>query len=219
MSTVVSRAGLALLMAISAAPSMAQAPVRAERPTINVGDATVFEELDVRTGERKQTRFVVTRIDADKIVSETSGSTSGARTFTRDFNPVEIKTGDVVATTYKPYFPALLFPLEIGRSWSIPFEVDAERQHHVATWQMKARVVALETVTVPAGTYQAFRIEYDGSFTTREGDKTFTGTRKETAWFALEPMRIVKRDYEQAVPARNFLERHISEMVSFKPTP
>jgi len=170
---------LAFLAATCAAPCLAQAPVRAERPLVKVGDSTVFEELDVRTGEKRDTTFVVTAVDANKIVNEASGSTSGARTFTRDFNPLEIRTGEAVATTYRPYFPALQFPMEVGHSWSIAFEVNIPGQRQVSKWQMTAHVVSIEPITVPAGTFEAFRIEYEGNFTTQKGEVTFTGTHKE----------------------------------------
>jgi hypothetical protein len=76
--------------------------------------------------------------------------------------------------------------------------------------------VTEEAVTVPAGTFQAFKIEYDASFATRQGNQSFTGTHKETAWFAPELQRFVKREFEQAVPSRNFLDHHVIELLSFK---
>jgi hypothetical protein len=211
---------LALSCAASwAAPGLAQAPLRAERPDVKVGDSTVYQELDVRTGEKRDTAFVVTAIDADKIVNETSGATSGARTYTRDLNPVEIKAGEVVMFAYKPFLPYLQFPLEVGRKWDIPYEVEvmARAGNRSAKWQWQARVVAAEAVTVPAGTFQSLKIEYDASFNTRQGNQSYSGTHKETAWFAPQLGRIVKRDYEQAVPSRKSLEHHVIELVSFKP--
>jgi hypothetical protein len=217
------RAGLTILAlaGIVSAPCLAQALLRAERPDVKVGDSTVFRELDVGTGEKRDTAFVVTAVDADKIVNEASGATSGARTFTRDFNPVEIRTGEVVTAAYKPFLPHLQFPLEVGRKWDIPYEVEvmARAGNRSAKWQWHARVVAAEAVTVPAGTFQSLRIEYDGSFNTRQGNQSYSGTHKETAWFAPELQRIVKRDLEQAVPSRNFLDHRVIELVSFKPAP
>ena len=66
----------------------------AERPEPKIGDSAVFRNLDLRTGEKRDTSMVIIRIDADKIVNETSGSTSGTRTYTRDYNLLEIKTGE-----------------------------------------------------------------------------------------------------------------------------
>lgn len=219
MGTVISRVGLALLLLSWALPSSAQATVRADRPDVKVGNSTVYQDLDLRTGEKRDTALVITGIDADKIVSEASGSTSGARTFTREFNLVEIRAGDAVASACRPFWPYLQFPLEVGRTWDIPFEVvvAARPADRIAKWQLKARVLSVEPVTVPAGTFRGFKIEYDGSFSAREGDKSWTGTHKETAWFAFELSRIVKRDYEQAAPARGFFEHHVIQLLSFKP--
>jgi hypothetical protein len=215
------RAGLALLVLSWATPGFPETLTRAERPDVKIGDSTVFRDLNIKTGEKRDTSFVATTIDSDRVVSETSGSTSGTRTYTRDLNPVEIKTGELVTSTFKPFWPYLQFPLEVGRMWDMPFEAEfmARPVNRDAKWQWKARVVALEAVTVPAGTFQAFKIEYDGSFTTRQGGQSWTGTHKETAWFAPELQRIVKRDFEQSAPSRNFLDHHVIELVSFKPAP
>jgi hypothetical protein len=215
------RAGLAVLVLSLAAPSSAQPLQRAERPDVKIGDAAVYQDLNIRTGEKRDTTFVVIMIDADKIVSEMSGSTSGARTFTRDYNLVQTRTGELVTFTAKPHWSYLQFPLEVGRKWDAPFEADtvARPANRSAKWQWKARVAAAEPVTVPAGTFQAFRIEYAGTFATRQGSQSWTGTQKETAWYAPEVSRIVKRDFEQSVPSRNFLEHHVIELQSFKPGP
>jgi hypothetical protein len=95
------------------------------------------------------------------------------RTFINEIKPIEIKTGQLITFIAKPFQPYLRFPLEVGRKWDIPFEVavTARPVNRNAKWQWKARVVAVEAVTVPAGTFQAFKIEYDGTFTTIQGSK------------------------------------------------
>ena len=215
------RAGLAVLVLTWATPCLSEQLLRAERPNVTVGDSTVLRDLNVRTGEKRDTSFVVKTIDANKIVMEMSGSTSGTRTFTREFNLVETKTGELVTFTAKPFWPYLRFPLEIGRKWDIPFEADviARRNNRSAKWQWKARVVTAEAVTVPAGTFQAFKIEYEGRFATRQGNASWTGTHKETGWFAPTLNSFVKRDFEQAAPSMNLLEHHVVELISFKRAP
>jgi hypothetical protein len=121
--------------------------------------------------------------------------------------------------TAKPFWPHFQFPLEMGRTWDVPFDVEVALPNGTrhARWQWSALVVAAESVTVPAGTFQAFRIEYAGSFASRMGDQSWTGTHKETVWFAPAVQRMIKRDFEQSVPTRNVLNHHIIELVSFKP--
>jgi hypothetical protein len=119
-------AAVAVLVLSGTSVCLAQAPERAERPDVRIGETAVYGDLTVRTGEKRDTTFVVIAVDADKIVSEMSGSTSGTRTFTRDYNLVEIKTGELVTFLAKPSWAFLQFPLAVGRRWDIPFEVDAK---------------------------------------------------------------------------------------------
>ena len=158
-------------------------------------------------------------VEADKIVIEVAGSTSGTRTFTRDWNLMEVRTGELVSQTAKPFWPRLRFPMQVGLKWDSPFEVEVTTRAFMrsAKWQWKAQVAAAESVAVPAGTFQAFRIEYDASFATRQGNRSWTGTHKETAWYAPQAMRIVKRESRQSVPANKFFEHEVVELLSFMP--
>src|SRR5262245_9275026 len=84
-------AALPILPRAGATPCPAQTLAPAERPDPKIGDSAVYRDLDVRTGEKRDTAVVVIAVDADKIVNEASGSTSGTRTYTRDYNLLEIK--------------------------------------------------------------------------------------------------------------------------------
>jgi hypothetical protein len=198
-------------------------PSPAERPEIKIGDVSNFRDRNVSTGERRETRFRAIEVDTEKIVTETSGSTSGSRTFTRDWNLLEVRTGETGKLTYKPCWSHLQFPLAVGEKWDVPFEITMTtlKFKRNSKWQWKAQVLSVETVTVPAGTYQAFRIEYEGSFATRQhnqkASRSWTGTHKETAWYAPEVGRIVKREFRQSAPANSFFDHHVVELVSFVP--
>ena len=165
--------------------------------------------------------MVVVMIDADKIVNETSGSTSGTRTYTRDYNLLEIKTGETVTFTARPFWASLRFPLEVGQMWDGFFESETvvRPRNRSIQWRWKANVVAAEAVIVAAGTFQAFKIEYDGRYFAHQSNQSWTGSHKETAWFAPGINRFVKRELEQRAPGRNFLDHHMIELVSFKPAP
>jgi hypothetical protein len=211
--------GSAAAAQLTVMPGVAQSLSKAERPEIKVGDSSVFLDRDLATGEKRETRFHVIAVDAEKIVAETGGSTSGTQTFTRDWNLMEVRTGDIVSQTAKPFWPRLRFPLTVGLKWESPFEVEVTTRSFKrdAKWQWKAQVAAAESVTVPAGAYQAFRIEYDGSFATRQGNRSWTGTHKETAWYAPQVMRIARREFTQLVPANKFIDHHVIELLSFMP--
>ncbi|MGE5202299.1 MAG: hypothetical protein ACM3O6_09565 [Acidobacteriota bacterium] len=221
MGNVVVRLGLAALLSLSATAVAAQTPQRADRPEIKTGDLWIFQNRDLRTGERKDISFTVTGVNANGMVMETGGSTSGAWIFTRDWNPTERKTGTVVTEAYKPYWLCRQFPLQVGSTWETPFEVDVFGQFskRVSNWRWKLRVVSVETVTVAAGTFQAFKIESQASFNSREGNKTWAGTQTETMWYAPAAKVIVKRELVQSAPTRNFEDRRAVELLSFKPAP
>jgi hypothetical protein len=221
MDSSILRGGLAILALSWATACPAETLLPAERADPKIGDAAVVRNLDLRTGEKRDTSLVVIMIDADKIVYETSGSTSGTRTYTRDYNLLEIKTGERVTFTAKPFWASLRFPLEVGQTWDGFFEAEAvvRPRNRSTQWRWKAKVVAVEAVTVEAGTFQAFKIEYDGRYFAHQSDQSWTGSHKETAWFAPSVNRFVKREVEQRSPGRNFLDHHVVELVSFKPAP
>lgn len=116
------RFGLMLFVLLCTAPRVAQLPSRADRPEVKVGERWVYQNRDVRTGEKRDTSFVVIMIGTDKIVTETGLSTSGAWTFTRDWNPVERKRGETVVASMKPHWSYLQFPLKMGKTWDTAFE-------------------------------------------------------------------------------------------------
>jgi hypothetical protein len=221
MDSSILRGGLTMLALSWATACPAQTLPSAGRPDPKIGDSAVFRNLDMLTGEKRDTSLVVIKIDADKIVNEASGSTSGTRTYTRDYNLLEIKTGEKVTFTAKPFWASLRFPLEVGQGWDGFFESEAvvRPRNRSTQWRWKANVVATEAVTVAAGTFQAFKIEYDGRYFAHQSDQSWTGSYKETAWFAPAINRFVKREFEQRAPGRNFLDHHVIELMSFKPAP
>src|SRR5215471_11516673 len=180
MDSSILRGGLAIVALSWATACSAETLSPAGRPELKIGDSSVVRNLDVRTGEKRDTSIVVIMVDADKIVNETSGSTSGTRTYTRDYNLLEVKTGEKVTLTVKPFWAYLRFPLEVG-------------------------------------TFQAFKIEYDGRYFAHQGNQSWTGSHKETAWYAPAINHFVKRELEQRAPGRNFLNQHVIELLSFKP--
>ncbi len=214
------RIGAMLVTLLCTIPCLAQPLARADRPAVKVGDRFVYRETNGLTGEQREISMRVTAVTADRIVVETGLSTSGAWTFTRDWNLVERKGGDVVAAVLTPYWPYFEFPLEVGKEWQAPFENEVlhpGKRH--AKWQWKARVVGAETVTVPAGTFQTLKIEAEGTFTTRSGSRSWTGSHHDTFWYAPEVKRPVKRDYQQSAPANNSYEQHTDELLSFELAP
>src|SRR5262249_31315063 len=130
MDSSILRGGLAILALSTLALSWATAcPAQtlppAERLDLKVGDTSVVRDLDLQTREKRDTSMVAIMIDADKTVNETGGSLSATRTYTREYNLLEVKTGEKVTLTVKPFWAYLRFPLEVGQTWGGFFESES----------------------------------------------------------------------------------------------
>jgi len=223
-------AGLGTAAAVRATPlGFAQSLPWAQKPEIKVGDASVFRDRNVRSGETSETRYRVISVDAATIVTETimtktAGASYGTRTFTREWNLLQSRTDDGGMLTVRPYWPRLRFPLEVGETWEATFEVEISNLQfrRNAKWRWKAQVARAEMVTVPAGTFRALVIASEGTFDARQewlgdgrGARSWDGTHKETDWYAPEVMRLAKWEFEQSAPANNFFDHHVMELLSF----
>jgi hypothetical protein len=89
---------------------------------------------------------------------------------TSEDNPVR-RIGGWRQGTFTPYLPLLSFPLFVGKQWEVSYSRGSDqivsaagRGHHEmsANRILRARVVSYEKVTVPAGTFDAFKIEGSG---------------------------------------------------------
>ncbi len=59
----------------------------------------------------------------------------------------------------KPHWGNLSFPLWVGKSWTARYDFYDAKRHRTFDGTMWWKVVAYEDVTVPAGTFKAFKLE------------------------------------------------------------
>lgn len=207
------QAGLALFVSFCSLLCAAQPLTRADRPEVKVGDTWVYQNSDARTGEKRpELTLTAKEVTTDNIVLETD--TGARRTYTRDFNIIEIKSGDTVTFSAKPNWTFYQFPLEVGKKWEAQWETTSTRQ--TIRWQGKTQVEGVETVTVPAGTFQAFKLRFEGYYNGRQqiGGGSFTGFRKETAWYSPDAKRVVKSEFEEH--SREYNNAEVNELKSLK---
>jgi hypothetical protein len=208
------QAGLTLFVSGCSLLCAAQPLARADSPALKVGDTWVVQSSDGRTGEKKpDLRLTVTEVTADNIIME-SGKTR--RTFTRDWNIVEIKSGETVTFSAKPNWTFYQFPLEVGKKWESQWETTDSRQ--TIRWQGKSQVEAVESVTVPAGTFQAFKIRFEGTSNGQVQGYGWTGFRKETVWYSPDAKRAVKSEWEYRATGTGWATYsvEVNELKSFK---
>ena len=232
-------------LALSGA-ALAQAPVpTAERPATKAGDSWVYRDTkEIGPSGWTQTRddFTVTRVTASSIyyTAHQAGSSQPSRDVVvgPDWSVVRNVNGKET-TVNQP----MAFPLTAGKTWTIEYHEDhPNTAHHFEEWKTVYTVVGAEKVTVPAGTFDAIKVEAEGhwraeiepSNTVVQGAQTTTGNttmvteaKKVTAepiegrtykafWYVPSQRRWVKsvEEYYAGNGVRN--ERYTSELESSK---
>jgi hypothetical protein len=179
---------LGLFIASNLAVAFAQTDgVRAEQPTIKVGDVWKSETRDRRTGLRLSGSLrTVTSVSATQIEGTFN---AGKFVATPDLNFIETptysQTGDV---------RHLVFPLELGKKWDSKFKYFNKANSWDVRWQFDAKVTAYEKVKVPAGEFDAFKIEYKGYW--NNDSLGASGRLVITSWYAPAAKSIVKNEYD-----------------------
>jgi hypothetical protein len=104
----------------------------------------------------------------------------------------------------KSLSPFRVWPLEVGKNW----DYKAEFMGGETSLTQTAKVVAFEDVTVPAGTFKAYKIVYAGTATKKSG---YSWNRVDTHWYAPS----VKADVKSLVDTPD--HQGVMELVSYKP--
>lgn len=168
--------GLAILSSLLlSGAALAQ---RAELPApaaFNVGDRWQWQQVDNRTKavEGGRTRTVIDEGGVMRFAFSDGASRPLSDVFIG--NPSKQ--------------PWRVWPLEVGKKWT--FDEDWTRADGATgNTNQDVEVVAYEDVTVPAGTYKAFRIEYKGRYTNYRARSG--GAQMDTYWYAPEVLADVK---------------------------
>jgi hypothetical protein len=124
-----------------------------------VGDRFTYNTRDEITGEPKEAYVaVVTEVSDKEIVTSVSApgrNASQVVVLDRDLNRI-----DDAAWKFKPNnAQGIRPPLAVGKTWR--FEFDSRNTQNGAVFRTTgvSKVVAQETVTTPAGTFETFKIE------------------------------------------------------------
>lgn len=188
------------------------------RPEVKVGDSWTYIRSDGYTKQITGT-FVNTiqKIEAGEITVEARSPDGQGNpllsVFTPDWNVR--KRGNSV---FDPAIPQYAFPLEIGKSWESNYTGPTLDGTGLTDFSRKSKVVGMEIVKVPAGTFNAVKIHsetswlYKGAF---RGGRS-SGANSETIWYAPEAKRFVKMEFESYHEAKRGPNRVIWELKELK---
>jgi len=156
---------------------------RAEAPTVKVGDRWKSEQTDRRTGA-KESEFDrrVTAVTESRIEGTEN---DGRFVWTSELNALESSVSSISGDP-----KGLSFPLEVGKKWDYKFSYVNKLNAGKGRQQLSAHVVAYEKVKVPAGEFDAFKIEYTGFWNNDANNRS--GRFKNTGWYAPAARSVVR---------------------------
>ncbi len=173
---------------------------------VRVGDRWVYETKDQITGYPQETytetvtQISATEIQASRTVSGQDGS--ALVVFDRNWNQV-----DDPIWKYKPNDGlGIRLPLVVGKEWRSEFDAKSLQNSTNMRATVLSKVVAQETVTTPAGTFDTFRIERRvREFNT--ADPSTTWETKSVVWYAANINHWVRRTFTTTVRDRTRVDR------------
>lgn len=223
-------------------PAFAQS---AALPTVKSGDTwTYIDTFEKAPSGWRQTHDEVTVLRATPshiyYGAKQAGSTQAANELIAGADWSRARNVNGTETVVNRPF---VFPLSAGKTWDLEYtEQHPNKMFESEKWDLKYRVGEIETVDVPAGKFQAIKVEAEGQWVAevqptqtvvqgmqaQQGNTTMvTRTQKTTAtpvtgrvykafWYVPEIGRWVKsvEEYYGSNGVRN--ERYTSELESFK---
>jgi len=196
--------------AIALADSSKSLPVaEAAAPAFAVGEQWEFSYENV-LAPRLNEHYTQTVVSAETGATALVNAHSGRFTLDAYSNLTETPS-----TRYEPSDGRLKFPLAVGKQWSSTYVARA------GSWTAKcdrtSSVVAVERVKVPAGEFDAFRIEQRVAWAGM-GASRGSGLTLEHDWYAPTVGRIVKVEY-QDMPLKGAVTATTVELISWRPGP
>ncbi len=191
------RLAAAVVLACAAAALQAADRDTAPRPQVKAGDSWTYRRVDYDSGKptgrlHEQVTFANERVI--QVVGQRGRQDKDLdATYTADWNFVSTATGRI----YEPDQGLFSFPMHPGDEHDARYVVkDPTVGAFEVSFERHVRVVGWESVTVPAGTFRALRVESEGPFQRR--DISMAGTAKEVAWYVPEVRRYVKWTFQNA---------------------
>lgn len=158
-----------------------------DSPVAMTGDMWVYKSYNTVNGWGTTRYRVIGTGDNEIRLEHLFFQYENVTTLTKDWNLVSTR-GRSGGFTYSPFEPLYRFPLEPGKRWR-----ESYRQEGAGgpfAHELAAEVKGWETVTVPAGTFDALRIDYTNQTT---GGITATTTR--SLWYSPQVKWVVRDEF------------------------
>jgi hypothetical protein len=170
-----------LVLAILGPAALAQI---AERPVVHPGDRWQFVQYYSVPSSEPNRRWVITRVGQDRIEGTEDGE---PLVLTPELGVLDSPRGTYSGSR------SLAFPLEAGKKWRYAHDWHFKATGSRGRAEVDVEVVAYEKVSVPAGTFEAFRL-VSKAHTTGKSPKgsLIDGVVTTTYWYAPAARAIVR---------------------------
>ena len=152
---------------------------------VKVGDFWEYAVRDAYTGfDRGVYRYQVSHADADRLVVDVTrdGERIDSFVYTAGWNGLEHPLTNLQRFRYEPAFPAYAYPLHPGKRWYTVVKATDPVTRNTYNVHTRGRIVGWERIKVPAGEFDALRIErqvFAGNSDAWRTQETIT----ETDWY------------------------------------
>ena len=165
----------------------AAAPRRAVPPSLSPGDRWSYRRVDA-AGKSSAWSFEIAEIEGREV-----RSVKGDR-FDIEWALLSTASDDL---RFEPRAARLVWPMTLGAEAKAEYRVNGSKEYPEWAVEGTIRVVGLERVTVPAGTFDTFKVEVAGRYRqTKFNGRRGTGTFRNLYWYSPEVKREVLREME-----------------------
>ena len=171
---------------------------RIERPDVRSGDQWKYQVTDGYTKEKSTIVMEVATVTEGRIYTRSAKAFVAAANLTADAGVIEVwdrdwnlvRQGDM---EYSPLYPYAKFPMAAGSTWSGSVRFNSGTGE-ILIHDLTVQVSGWERVTVPAGTFNAVKLNLRGGFRILGGGGV--GNIFDSYWYAPAVRQFVKKEIE-----------------------
>ncbi len=209
---------IALFMLIAAAlPCLAQT---AERPAWDIKDRWEYKLTQKNDGNKvSEYSHEIKKIEDGKIIITRQNKNAegvfagrGEEIYSSDMNFMSASANQAVRT---PDSRMLQWPLEVGKKYAAESEWTNTSTSQKGFNEYKATVESYEDVTVPAGTFKAYKVVLKGFWNRRDTQFNGSGRSTQTLWYAPDAKRWVKWVSEDRSSNGQIFNDDVAELLKY----
>ena len=203
---------IALFLSFVTIPAFAQNNLVTETPQYKIGDTWTYTSTNLSNNTRISTYTdTVKKIDGDVVFFQ---KVNKRGIESEMLTTLEGNVISVAGNTVTPYFPTFSFPMNTSKKWEKDYETTHTSDGAKTAGTLKAEVISYEKVTVPAGTFDAFKTEYYAFYQRVDGTSRH-GKFINTYWYAPSAKRFVKEEATSFSARGSLMDHTLTQLEEF----